>query len=71
MIQGRENMTFEEAIRELDLRHPVTHERLDADELISFFKEDIILTARRPGCWEASNMAQVLLCHGFLECNYR
>ncbi len=63
-------MTFAQAVRELDLRHPVSNKPLSCRELIDFLKEDVVLTAERPGCWEASNMMQVLLCHGFIEAKY-
>ncbi|MCP3942607.1 MAG: hypothetical protein GY710_14120 [Desulfobacteraceae bacterium] len=63
-------MTFTQAIRELDLRHPISQRPLSSQELINFLKEDVVLAARRPGCWEASNMMQILLCHGFIEKKY-
>lgn len=60
-------MTFAQAIKELDLRHPVTGKPLTTKELMDFLKEDVVYAAIRPGCWEGSNMIQVLIAHGFMK----
>ena len=60
-------MTFAQAIKELDLRHPVTGKPITAHELIDFLKEDVIYAATRPGSWEGANMLQVFFAHGFLN----
>ena len=58
-------MTFEDAIRELDLRHPMTERRVLPSELVNILKEDVVLTVERPGSWEGTNMYEVLRCHGY------
>lgn len=60
-------MTFAEAVRELDLRHPGTREPVSSRELIDILKEDVVQAAQRPGSWEGSNMLDVLRCHGFFN----
>lgn len=60
-------MTFAEAVRELDLRHPGTLEPVSSRELIDILKEDVVQAAQRPGSWEGSNMLDVLRCHGFFN----
>ena len=42
-----------------------THDRLNVPALISMLVEDATLLARRPGCWEAENIRQVLSSHGY------
>ncbi len=63
-------MTFIEAVRELELRDPLTRESVGACELIKILKEDVVLAVERPGSWEGSNMLQVLCCHGLTEESY-
>lgn len=58
-------MTFAQAIKELDLKDPITGKRITTRELIDILKEDVMYAATRPGSWEGSNMLQVLVCHGF------
>ncbi len=58
-------MTFEEAVRKLELRHPLTKESINANELLTILKEDVIYAVDRPGSWEGSNMLTVLESHGF------
>ena len=58
-------MTFAEAVRELDLKHPATDRPVTARELMDILKEDVVYAAVRPGSWEGSNMHEVLRCHGF------
>jgi hypothetical protein len=38
---------------------------LNIQTLIEILLEDCAMVVRRPGCWEASNMAQVLTSHGY------
>ena len=38
---------------------------LTVETLAAMLLEDVALVVRRPGCWEASNMAEVLTSHGF------
>lgn len=42
-----------------------THGPLTVESLINMLLEDVKMTATRPGCWEASNMAKVLSSHGY------
>jgi hypothetical protein len=42
-----------------------THGPLTVETLIEMLLDDVIMTTTRPGCWEASNMAQVLISHGY------
>lgn len=58
-------MTFAEAVRELDLKHPATDRPVTARELIDILKADVVYAAVRPGSWEGANMLTVLLSHGF------
>lgn len=58
-------MTFAQAIKELDLKDPITGKRVTAGELINTLKEDVMYAATRPGSWEGANMLHVLSCHGF------
>jgi len=58
-------MTFIEAVRELDLKDPLTREPVRPIELIRILKEDVVLSVERPGSWEGSNMLEVLASHGF------
>jgi len=58
-------MTFAEAVRELALKDPFTHEPVTARELMDILKEDVVYAAIRPGSWEGANMLTVLLSHGF------
>lgn len=58
-------MTFIEAVRELDLKDPLTREPVRPGELIRILKEDVVLSVERPGSWEGSNMLEVLTSHGF------
>ena len=58
-------MTFVEAVKELDLKHPMTDEPVTPRELIDILKEDVVYEVTRPGSWEGSNMLTVLQSHGF------
>ncbi len=58
-------MTFEQAVKELELTRPFGTEPVSAQELIDTLKEDVVLLVERPGSWEGSNMLHVLRCHGF------
>jgi hypothetical protein len=58
-------MTFIEAVKELELKHPETCKPVTPRELIDILKEDVVYAVTRPGSWEGSNMLIVLQCHGF------
>jgi hypothetical protein len=58
-------MTFVQAVKALDLKHPMTDKPVTPRELIDIMKEDVVYAADRPGSWEGSNMHEVLMCHGF------
>jgi hypothetical protein len=60
-------MTFEQAVKALELRLPITKVPISAQVLLDTLKEDVILAAKRPGSWEGANMRDVLRCHGFLK----
>lgn len=60
-------MTFEEAVKELDLRHPLTERPVLPFELINVLKEDVVLAVERPGSWEGASMLEVLHRHGFFN----
>lgn len=42
-----------------------THGPLTVSGLLAMLAEDVGMVETRPGCWEASNMAQVLASHGY------
>lgn len=62
-----------EALQELARRCAQGHEQgaltshgpLDADELLKLLAQDAAQVVRRPGSWEASNLAEVLYAHGY------
>lgn len=58
-------MTFIEAVKALDLKHPMTDAPLTPRELIGILKDDVVLAVLRPGSWEGANMLTVLQSHGF------
>ena len=58
-------MTYEEAVRVLRLKDPLTGKPVPPNELSLILKEDVVLAARRPGSWEGANMLEVLSSHGF------
>ncbi len=60
-------MTFEEAVRALDIKQPITGRQISSRELLSILKEDVIHAVERPGSWEGSNMLAILEAHGFLH----
>jgi hypothetical protein len=60
-------MTYEQAVKALELRLPITKVPISARVLLNTLKEDVILAAKRPGSWEGANMRDVLRCHGFLK----
>ena len=60
-------MTFEQAVKALDLRLPFTKVPVSAKVLLDTLKEDVILAVERPGSWEGANMRQVLISHGFFN----
>ena len=60
-------MTYEQAVKALELRLPITKVPISARVLLDTLKEDVILAAKRPGSWEGANMRDVLRCHGFLK----
>lgn len=60
-------MTFAEAIRELALKDPFTHEPVTPRELIETLKADVVFASQRPGSWEEANMLTMLQSHGFFS----
>jgi len=42
-----------------------THGRLTLETLFEMLVEDVAMTVTRPGSWEAANMAQVFVSHGY------
>ena len=42
-----------------------THGEMTVEKLLAMLAEDAALVIRRPGCWEAENMATVLSSHGY------
>jgi hypothetical protein len=42
-----------------------THGHLTPAKLLAMLAEDVGMVVTRPGCWEASNMYQVLSSHGY------
>ena len=62
-------MTFEEAVKNLVLKHPFTNECISPRELISILKEDVVQAVERPGSWEGSKMLAILEAHGFFNEN--
>ncbi len=42
-----------------------THGTLGFEKLAKMLLEDVAMTVRRPGCWEAANMARLLASHGY------
>jgi hypothetical protein len=58
-------MTFVQAVKELELRHPITGKPVTAGELIDVLKEDVMYAVTRPGSWEGAHMLVVLQAHGF------
>lgn len=42
-----------------------THGLLTVTRLLEMLAEDVAMVETRPGCWEASNMAQVFSSHGY------
>jgi hypothetical protein len=58
-------MTFVEAVKKLDLRHPTAEKPVTPRELIDILKDDVVYAVTRPGSWEGSNMLTVLQSHGF------
>ena len=69
MTNGKRT-TFGQAVKALELRDPITKEKVTAGELLSILKEDVILAYERPGSWEGANMHEVLFCHGFFNHEY-
>lgn len=43
-----------------------SHGPLDMAILAKMLLKDVALVVRRPGCWEAANMMQVLSSHGYM-----
>jgi len=60
-------MTYEQAVKALELRLPITKVPISARVLLDTLKEDVILAVERPGSWEGANMLQVLQSHGFFN----
>jgi hypothetical protein len=60
-------MTFEQAVKALELRLPFTKVPISAQVLLDTFKDDVVLAVERPGSWEGANMLQVLQSHGFFN----
>lgn len=58
-------MTFVKAVKELELKHPVSGRPVTSRELIDILKEDVVCCVTRPSSWEGSNMLTVFQCHGF------
>lgn len=42
-----------------------SHGPLDMQKLAAMLLQDVALSVSRPGSWEGSNMAQVLISHGY------
>ncbi len=42
-----------------------THGKLSPERLLAMLVEDAAMVITRPGSWEGSNMAQVLMSHGY------
>lgn len=42
-----------------------THGQLTPASLLAMLAEDAGMVITRPGCWEASNMRQALVSHGY------
>lgn len=59
-------MKYEDAVKALELKDPITKEPVTPAQLTSILKEDVVLAVDRPGSWEGSNMLTVLQSHGFL-----
>ena len=60
-------MTFEQAVKTLELKLPDSNVPVSAQFLLDTLKEDVVLAAQRPGSWEGANMLHVLQAHGFLN----
>jgi len=60
-------MTYEQAVKALELRLPITKVPINARVLLDTLKDDVILAVERPGSWEGANMLQVLQAHGFFN----
>jgi len=58
-------MTFEHAVKELELKDPLTQKPVTPRQLIDTLKTDVVLTVTRPGSWEGAHMYEMLRCHGF------
>ena len=58
-------MNFVQAVKALDLKHPMADEPVSPRELIDILKADVVYAVTRPGSWEGSNMLTVLQSHGF------
>ncbi|WP_372169209.1 hypothetical protein [Xanthomonas axonopodis] len=63
--------TIRTLLHSLNTSHQVREERacthgpLTVAGLLAMLAEDVGMVETRPGCWEASNMAQVLASHGY------
>lgn len=53
------------ASRQVREEQACTHGPLTVSGLFAMLAEDVGMVETRPGCWEASNMAQVLASHGY------
>lgn len=42
-----------------------THGKLTLESLLAMLVDDAAMVMTRPGSWEGSNMAQVLMSHGY------
>ncbi len=42
-----------------------THGQLTLETMFEMLAEDVAMTVNRPGSWEAANMAQVFVSHGY------
>ena len=60
-------MTFEQAVKALELTVPCTDEPVDAIALLEILKEDVILAAEYPDSWAGANMRHLLIDHDFLN----
>lgn len=64
-------MTFGQAVRELDLRDPLSGDRITPKELLRILKEDVVYALERPGSWEGARMLYVFEAHGFFNHHIR
>jgi hypothetical protein len=64
-ISDDDAMYINRVIDMANMSNANTHGAMDTKKLVEMLLEDVAMTVRRPGCWEATNMAQVLSSHGY------